>query len=380
MRNTIYVLLVFLLNFSCSKTDSNETEKTLPLSLPKTTTTSVTEITENSAFSGGNVSENGGAPISARGLSWSTSTEPTLSDNNTTNGTGLGEFSSSLEDLEANTTYYLRSYATNSEGTTYGNEISFKTLEIEPVAKVFEGDVLLTSQKEVDDFGEEKYSEVTGNLAIIDSNFPPIKNLDSLDELLTVGGNLRIEETTSIEFANLNGLSSLASIKGGLMLIGNYWLNDLSGLENLSELNSLEINRTANLFFLTGLEKITTLESLLIIDNQQLKNLDGLRNLSSVENKIVIDSNQGLLNMSGLENLKELKSLDISHNEGLIDLTGLENLEKLDDLIVSYNSSLNDFCGLTLLIVNNGLIGNFNVKNNFYNPTQQDILDGNCAK
>ena len=93
--------------------------------IPSLTTTPVSAITSTSATSGGNVISDGGSEITARGICWSTSQNPDLNDNKTTDGTGPGTFISILNGLTANTTYYVRAYATNSEGTSYGSEISF---------------------------------------------------------------------------------------------------------------------------------------------------------------------------------------------------------------------------------------------------------------
>jgi hypothetical protein len=95
--------------------------------LPKVTTTTVTSITTTTAQSGGNVTSDGGATVSARGVCWSTSQNPTTANSKTNNGTGTGIFTSSLTGLLPNTTYYVRAYAINTIGTSYGNEISFKT-------------------------------------------------------------------------------------------------------------------------------------------------------------------------------------------------------------------------------------------------------------
>ena len=97
------------------------------LALPTITTTSVTDITFSTATSGGNVTSDGGATVSARGVCWSTSHNPTVSNSHTTNGTGSGSFTSILTGLAANTSYYVRAYATNSVGTSYGNEVSLST-------------------------------------------------------------------------------------------------------------------------------------------------------------------------------------------------------------------------------------------------------------
>jgi uncharacterized protein (TIGR02145 family) len=96
-------------------------------SVPVLTTTSLAAVTTTSATSGGNISDDGGASVTARGVCWKTSSNPTIENNKTTDGTGAGAFSSSIAGLTANTTYYIRAYATNSIGTSYGDEILFKT-------------------------------------------------------------------------------------------------------------------------------------------------------------------------------------------------------------------------------------------------------------
>ena len=67
--------------------------------------------------------------VTKRGVCWSTNQNPTINDNITNDGAGPGNFTSILSGLNVNTTYYLRSYATNSKGTEYGNEINFITLD-----------------------------------------------------------------------------------------------------------------------------------------------------------------------------------------------------------------------------------------------------------
>ena len=98
--------------------------------LPTVTTATVSDITETTATCGGNVTNNGGATVTARGVCWSTSQNPTLSDSYTTDGNGTGAFNSTITGLTANTTYYVRAYATNSVGTAYGSEQSFTTSAI----------------------------------------------------------------------------------------------------------------------------------------------------------------------------------------------------------------------------------------------------------
>ena len=96
--------------------------------IPSVTTSVVSNITDNSATCGGNVTSDGGATVTARGICWSTNQNPTIGDNHTTDGSGIGAFTSSITGLVPNTTYYVRAYATNSEGTSYGEQRTLNTL------------------------------------------------------------------------------------------------------------------------------------------------------------------------------------------------------------------------------------------------------------
>ncbi len=91
------------------------------------TTGPVSDITQTSAICGGNITSDGGAAITSRGICWSTSQNPTTADSIGTNGTGLGSYSISLAGLSANTTYYARAFVKANSSTGYANEISFKT-------------------------------------------------------------------------------------------------------------------------------------------------------------------------------------------------------------------------------------------------------------
>lgn len=97
-------------------------------STPVVSTSTISNITRTSAVCGGHVSSDGGSAITARGVCWSTSHNPTISDNKTINGTGTGSFTSNITGLVIETTYYVRAYATNSVGTAYGQEKQLTTL------------------------------------------------------------------------------------------------------------------------------------------------------------------------------------------------------------------------------------------------------------
>ena len=96
--------------------------------LPAVTTGTVSNITATTAISGGEVTTDGDATVTERGVCWATESNPTVENNHTNDGTGMGQFTSSITGLTASTTYYVRAYATNSAGTAYGEEVSFTTI------------------------------------------------------------------------------------------------------------------------------------------------------------------------------------------------------------------------------------------------------------
>jgi len=100
---------------------------------PTVTTAAVTNITSTTAACGGNVTNEGSAAVTARGVCWNTSPGATIANSFTADGAGTGAFTSAISGLIETTTYYVRAYATNQFGTAYGNEVSFSTTALEPV-------------------------------------------------------------------------------------------------------------------------------------------------------------------------------------------------------------------------------------------------------
>jgi formylglycine-generating enzyme required for sulfatase activity/GH43 family beta-xylosidase len=129
--NTTYHVRAYATNIVGTSYGSDVSFKT-PASQPTVTTTAVSGITPTTATSGGNVTSDGGSSVTARGVCWSTSANPTTSNSKTTNGSGTGSFTSSLTGLSPATTYHVRAYATNSVGTNYGADVSFKTPASQP--------------------------------------------------------------------------------------------------------------------------------------------------------------------------------------------------------------------------------------------------------
>lgn len=97
--------------------------------LPSISTSPIIDISKSSAVTGGTITNDGGGTVTARGVVWNTTQNPTIVLSTKTNdGTSTGTFTSTISNLESGTKYYVRSYATNSAGTVYGNEFEFETL------------------------------------------------------------------------------------------------------------------------------------------------------------------------------------------------------------------------------------------------------------
>jgi hypothetical protein len=120
---------------------------TLPV-VPTLSTLAVSDVTGNSAKSGGTVTISGGADVTARGVCWGLTDPPTIGNSKTTDGDGMGAFTSDLTGLLGNKTYYVRAYATNSAGTGYGPTVSFKTdIDLPAVTTTAVTEITKTSAK-----------------------------------------------------------------------------------------------------------------------------------------------------------------------------------------------------------------------------------------
>lgn len=126
-HNTTYFARAYATN-NQGTTYGEEIEfKTPSISKPTVTTSNVTDITSSSAKGKGNVTSDGGATVTERGICWGTGHNPTISNSHASNGLGTGSYTVNITGLNSNTTYYVRAYATNSQGTSYGEELTFQT-------------------------------------------------------------------------------------------------------------------------------------------------------------------------------------------------------------------------------------------------------------
>jgi hypothetical protein len=122
-----YYVRAYATNSVGTSYGEQKTFTTNSLNKPTVSTNAVSNITQTTATCGGNVTSDGGATVTARGICWSTSQNPTISNSHTSNGSGTGNFTSNITGLTAGKTYYVRAYATNSVGTSYGEQKTFST-------------------------------------------------------------------------------------------------------------------------------------------------------------------------------------------------------------------------------------------------------------
>ncbi len=242
---------------------------------------------------------------------------------------------------------------------------------------VFNGDALLETQSDVDNFN---FTEITGQLTVSESSSGAITNLAGLTSLTIVGDGISIDNNSNL--SSLNGLDNLTSIQGssdslgfgvGLQISNNSNLTTITALSNLSSLNgNLDINDNSSLISLQGLEGLTTVNGNVNINsNNQITSLLGLNNLNSVlgvglfGGGLGVSRNNSLLSLNGLNNLISIDgNLSIFNNDLITSLTGLENLTTMSStgsIGIKNNDALVSFNGLNNL---NLLNGHLEVANN----------------
>ena len=127
-NNTTYYVRAYAKNSKGIAYGDEVSFTTVEILLPTITTKEATNIFNTSAIVGGNITNDGGGDVTERGVVYNTSPNPTISNTKVAGGNGIGEFTCNLTNLQSGTTYYVRAYAENVNGTAYGQEISFTTM------------------------------------------------------------------------------------------------------------------------------------------------------------------------------------------------------------------------------------------------------------
>ncbi|QTA80023.1 Immunoglobulin like fold-containing protein [Desulfonema limicola] len=145
-----------------------------PVGMPVITTTAASDIGYFSAQSGGNITDENGTPVTARGICWSTSPLPTIDNDKTTNDTGMGNFTGLMSPLQIGTLYYARAYASNASGTAYGTLIQFTTIDnAAPVLDTAASPALSAVNEDSGEGTGSAVAEIAGS-GITDSDGAPV--------------------------------------------------------------------------------------------------------------------------------------------------------------------------------------------------------------
>ncbi|WP_299670150.1 VWA domain-containing protein [uncultured Polaribacter sp.] len=310
--------------------------------LPYVNTTgysNIIDITYTSArLVSNNVLHDGGSAVTERGVCFSKNQNPTINDSFTEDGNGVGKFNSEINNLEENTNYYVRAYAKNEFGISYGGQQSFKTIQA-----VYNGNVSITKQSDLEKYKTIK--EITGQLDINGSLYD-IENFNALSNLEKVGSGLTITKCdliTSIdEFSNLQSL-------GGTFLIRN--MNSLTRIEfdSLNEVASFAIIVNPLLEEMIFNKKIKILENGIISIRQNPK-LNSIPNFIVTNNltNLYLRDNSLVGDINNIENLTNLGLLSISENN--ITSLSLPNLIKVNNLSIEGEKIASlDFSSLTTI-------------------------------
>jgi len=126
-NSVLFAVIMLLFASGCIKEDYP-----VRLVFPVLTTITASDTTATTAVSGGDITYDGGKAITARGVCWSLTLNPSIlfPDSLTNDGTDIGQFVSNITGLAPNKKYHVRAYATNPDGTAYGQDISFTTLDV----------------------------------------------------------------------------------------------------------------------------------------------------------------------------------------------------------------------------------------------------------
>lgn len=247
------------------------------------------------------------------------------------------------------------------------------------IDSIVEDLIILENSSLINLGGVPNINSIGGDLYIRDNS--SLINFDGLPNINTVGGDIYIRGNTNLN--TLESLPNINSIGGDLFIQGNSSLINLEGLQNINTIaGDIKILGNSNLLNLNGFPNFSvTPGNLYIIGNYELNDITALSNLNEISGSFTLDYNFFLPSLSGLENLTHIGGdFYISRNVYLLDFDGISNLQTvMGNLKVINNPQLVNLCGIENLIINNGLQGYYLVEDNPYNPTQQDIIDGNCS-
>ena len=250
---------------------------------------------------------------------------------------------------------------------------------------IFNGNIQLETQEQINEFGANGYQEINGNLTIIDGpSFDNTVDLSPLNSILIVTGSL-----------NISGLSNLETIELQVTEVGTLFIvivdsetvsfpaltKTTSGFFRISDCPALRNMNFPNLE--------TVFSRFQITDNVGIRNLDGFPSLTNigqnsssstgVDSELSVSGNPFLQSISGLSNVtSDIISLQIESNDMLTSLNGLENARFNRAISIIFNNILTDFCAIRTTVSNG--VENYDVAGNQFNPSNSDMMNNNCSE
>ena len=289
-----------------------------------------------------------------------------------------------LHTVTMNVNIFYNPALQNLDGLTLKHIGGTLTIEYNLLLENIEGLQNLVSVGSIDIYGNSNLASLKGFENITTLSTLSIVNNDALPNLDGLQNLTQINKVLSIGYCNLftslNELQNVSSSLAEIYITNNSALLNIRALSNFQSAERITISQNPSLSNLQGLENIHWATEIYISENSSITNLEGMNNLTTVD-YLGIYENPNLSSIAGLENLREITfSLYLTNNPDLTNLDSLDNLNIIgDDLSISENISLTNFCGLQTVIQNNGPGGDYRVYGNAYNPTRQDILNGNCS-
>ncbi len=292
----------------------NQVELVLGKFVPRITTGSVYDITESSAVCSGKLESAGGGTITEMGLCWSISENPTIEGDHKPSEAFSGEFTMTITNLQSDTKYYVRAYATNEVGTAYGEQKSF-TVEANSVISVKDAALqsVLVNLFDTNKDGSVKKDEATAAQILVAeganiSSLEGLENYPNLTEINISKNNLtsadfsafkqlqklNVSENYNLVELDIQGCAALESFTGNKTSVTDI---DFSNLKNLREIYFSENQSTLSKVNFTG---CTNLETLLLVANPNSFTSLSLKDLPALK----------LLNIDG-EQYQTITSLEL---------------------------------------------------------------------
>ncbi len=229
--------------------------------------------------------------------------------------------------------------------------------------KVYDGDIILSDQNDVDNFASESYTKITGDLKIIDSSGQEINDITELESIKEIGGRVYISSLDSLKDFNglsnvktigedlrfvannglnsINGFSSLETIAGELYFSHNSSLSNIGALNTLSTAESVSFVFNPNLISITGLNTLSNTGNLVISSNNSLSEISGFQSLESIDGYFHVYKNPALKNINGFNAVRVMGRYHVQQNHALTEIKGFKALEQVNSLFeIVWNDEL----------------------------------------